>query len=204
MRWRRAAFGMIGLLATVFALALLFVPRIAAGPVTGLLDAVERVGSERVLLAAGLGLIASLGVALRSPSDETGAEQATRRFDERIERDAGRATTGHQRITASELDEGIEAAVEDGDEALAVLRERLRTAAVSVYADVMAVPESDARAVVAGGEWCRDELPAAFLAGPDGPGHSLSENLRLLVVPRRERRRRIERTITAIEELEYE
>jgi hypothetical protein len=201
MRWRRVAFGGIALLAMVFGLSLLFVPRITAGPVAGLVDAVETVGSERVLFAAGLGLIASLGVALRSPG--TGADQATRRSGGRIERDAGGPTTGHQRITASELDEGIEAAIDDGGEPMAVLRDRLRTTAASVYADVMGVPESEARAAVAGGEWCRDELAAAFLASPDGPGHSLSETLRLLVVPRRERRRRIERTITAIEELEY-
>lgn len=203
MHWQRAAFGTIGALATLFGLGLLFVPQLTTGPATGLLNAIEQVGSERVLLAAGLGLIAYLGVALRTPDEDSGSDPASHRFDERTVRAAGDATTGHQRITASELDEGIEVAIEDGGESMAAVRERLRATAASVYADVTGVPESDARAAVARGEWCGDRVAAAFLADPDVRDRSLSWTLRLLVVPRRERRRRIERTITAIEELEY-
>ena len=203
MRWRRVTFGAVGIIATLFGLALLFVPRIATGPATVLLDGVEVVGSERVLLAAGLGLIAYLTVGLRTPDGEAGVDTGTHRFDERREPAPETGTTGSQPITASELDDGIDAAIEDGGEPLAVLRERLRTTAVSVYADVTGAPQSDARAAVEGGEWCRDEVAAAVLAGPDGPSHSLSATLRLLFLPRRERRRRIERTITAIEGLEY-
>lgn len=203
MRWRRAVFGTLGILATLAGLALLFVPGFAAGPAAALLDAVEAVGSERVLLAAGLGVIAYLGIGLRTPDADSESDSGTHRFDERATGATETGTTGTQPITASELDEGIQAAIEDGGEPLVVLRERLRTTAVSVHADVIGVPQSDARAAVEGGEWCRDRVATAFLAGPDGPGYSLSATLRLLVVPRRERRRRIERTITAIEGLEY-
>lgn len=201
MYWRRVAFGGLGAVAALFALGLLFVPGVGSGPAAVLLDVVETAGAERVLLVAGLGLLAYLGVALRMPGGERQAD--THRFEERTEGAVDGITTGEQRITASELDEGIEAAIEGGGEALVVLRHRLRTTAASVYADVTARPTDAAEDAIAGGQWCRDPVAAAFLAGPAGPSHPVSGKLRLLIAPERERRRRIERTISAIEDLEY-
>lgn len=203
MNWGRVAFGGAGAAATALGLALLAVPGIVAvGPVAWLLGAVETVGAESVLLAAGLGVLVSLGFALRTPSSTT-PDAPTRRFDRAVEQPPGTVRAGANRIAAANLDEGIEAGIDRGGEPLAVLRERLRTTAASVYGEVTNTPPEQARAAVDRGEWCSDPVAAAFLSGSGGPTQPPIAKLRLLLFPPRERTRRIERTITAIEELEH-
>lgn len=201
-RWR-LGFGVAGAVATGFGVALLLVPgAVAVGPVDGAVAALETAGTEQVLLAAGFGLVSYLAVALRTPAADPGADEPTRRFERIVERPPGTGPTGTNPIAAAELDEGIDAAIERGGEPLAVLRERLRTTAASVYAEATNAPEEAASAAVERGEWCRDSVAAAFLAGSGGPSHPPVDKLRLLLFPIRERRRRIERTMTAIERLE--
>jgi hypothetical protein len=47
----------------------------------------------------------------------------------------------------------------------------------------------------------RDPVAAAFLAGEGGPEPGLAARVRLWLVPERERARRVERTVRAIEHL---
>lgn len=203
MNRHNAVFVTVGAVATVLGLGLLFVPgTLAFGPVGRVLDGIEEAGSERVFLIAGSGVIAYLALALRTPGVDGETSQATRRFEQFVEQPPGTDATESKHITASELDEGIEAAIENGGEAVVVLRERLRTTAAAVYGEVTNTSPETARAAVNRGQWCRDPVAAAFLAGPDGPSHPLAGKIRLLIVPDRERRRRIERTMTAIERLE--
>lgn len=203
MNVRHAVFGAVGAVAAVFGLGLLFVPELlAVGPVGRVLDSIGEAGSERVFLIAGSGVVAYLALALRSPGDDGDTSRARRRFDQFVEQPPETVAPGGEHITASELEEGIEAAIENGGEGIVVVRERLRTTAVAVYGDVTNTSPETARAAVDRGQWCRDPVAATFLAGPDGPTQSLAARVRLLIVPDRERRRRIERTITAIEQLE--
>lgn len=197
MNWWQTLFGAVGVVATVFGFGVLFAPDLfASGPVEMVTDGITEIGTDSVFLAAGAGLILFLGFALRSPgvTDEETPQQFERFLD--------REPTDEQ-LTASAITQEIETAVEDGGEALITVREELRIAATSVYADITNVPEESAREAIDRGTWCEDRVATAFLAGPDGPSRSLEARLRLLVVPGRERRRQIERTITAIESLEY-
>jgi hypothetical protein len=49
--------------------------------------------------------------------------------------------------------------------------------------------------------WCSDPLAAAFLAN-SGQSTPLGAQFRLVLFPRRERRRRIERTVAVIEQVQ--
>lgn len=205
MSQQQIALAIVGALTTAFGVALLFTPNtVLIGPVEMLVADVENVGQGPVLLVAGIGVIAYLGIALRTTESETDTGQATRRFEQYIEQPPGTVPEDDRRLTASELDEGFTEAIENGGEPLVVLRRHLRTTAASVYADVMNTQTASAQTVVDEGEWCRDPVAAAFLAGSAGPSTPLQGKLRMFLLPRRERRRRIERTITAIEQLEYE
>lgn len=205
MNRQQIAFAIVGALTTAFGLALLFTPNtVLIDPVEMLVEGVETTGQGPVLLLTGIGVIAYLGIALRPTENETESGQATRRFEQYIEQPPGTIPEDDRRLTASDLDEEITEAIENGGESLVVLRRRLRTTAASVYADVMNTQTASAQTVVDQGEWCRDPVAAAFLAGSAGPSTPLQGKLRMFLLPRRERRRRIERTITAIEQLEYE
>lgn len=196
MNWWRGLFGVVGLAAATLGAGLLFAPNLVAiGPVEQLLGSIDRAGSDRVLLIAGGGVVAYLLIALRTPKSTHDEGSPAERFD------SSPVVTGDQ-VTASGIDSDVGTAIETGGAELDIVREQLRTTAVTVYSDATGQQASVAREAVERGEWCRDSAAAAFLAGPDGPSPSLLANVRLFVLPERERRRRIERTISAIEGLE--
>lgn len=205
MRPRVALFGTIGVVATGFGLAVFLVPDLvrAVGPLDAVLDGI--VGTERrfVMLAAGLVVGAGLVVIARSSPAPAGTGATTAAGD-RFETEARRpetVTAERRAVTASRVDDGFEVAVREGGTQLREARTQLSTVATGAYAAATGSSRDTARAAVARGEWTHDPVAAMFLATRDGPEPDVRARLALWLVPRRERRRRIERTIAAIERL---
>lgn len=195
MNWHRPVFGGVGVAAILFGIGLLLAPAVSrVGPVARILQFVEGVGTTRVLLVTGGGLIAYLLVGLRSP-DASEAELGVDRFAPETELE-------QSGLAGEQLDQQIQSAINDGGESFATVRESLRQTAVSVYADAVSCAERQAWPAIERGEWCSDSLVAAFLAGRDGPSPPFAAQVRLFVFPRRERRRRIERTVAVIERVQ--
>lgn len=195
MNWHRPVFGGVGVVAILFGIGLLLAPTVSTiGPVAQTLQFVEAAGTTRVLLVTGAGLLAYLLVGLRSP-DASESELGVDRFAPEPEPDQSGLAGGR-------LNQQIQTAIDDGGESFATVRESLRGTAVSVYADAVGWSERQAGLAVEQGEWCSDSLVAAFLAGSDGPSLPFAAQVRLFVFPRRERRRRIERTVAVIERVQ--
>jgi len=196
MSWRRPVFGGIGLAAVLFGIGLLLVPAVGSlAPIRVALRYVEAAGTLRILLLTGGGVLGYLLVGLRSP-DGTGAATAVDRFEPAAPEQSG----PQEGVSGWQLDRQVRAAVTDGGEPFADVRERLRQTAASVYADAVGCSGERARRAVERGEWCSDPLVEAFLSESDGP--SMGAQVRLFVFPRRERRRRIERTVAVIERVQ--
>lgn len=196
MSWHRPLFGGLGIASVLFGIGLVFVPAVsAADPVQQLLARIEAVGSTRMLLFTGAGLVSYLVVGLRSP---TAAETAA---VDRFDADAPEPAVS-EGIAGSQLEQQAQTAIEDGGEQFVTVREQLQQTAAAVYADAAGCTERQARAAVEEGTWCADPLAAGFLAGERGPKTPFDAQVRLFVFPRRERRRRIERTVAVIEEVE--
>ncbi|WP_336327169.1 DUF7269 family protein [Halovenus sp. HT40] len=195
MNWHRPVFGGVGIAAILFGIGLLLAPGIGTvGPVTQTLQFVEAAGTTQVLLVTGGGLIAYLLVGLRSP-DASESELGADRF-------APEPEPEQLGLAGDQLDRQIQTAIDDGGESFATVRESLRQTAVSVYADAVGCAERQAWPAIEKGDWCSDSLVAAFLAGTDGPSPPFAAQVRLFVFPRRERRRRIERTVAVIERVQ--
>lgn len=205
MRTRVALFGAIGVVTTGVGLAVLFAPGLvrAAGPADAVLDAI--VGAERrfVMLAAALVVGTGLVVIARSSPGPAGSGTGTVATD-RFETDANRpetVTVDRRTVTASRVDDRFETAVREGGAQLREVRTQLSTVAAGAHAAATGRSRDTARAAVARGEWTPDPVAAMFLATRGGPEPGVRSRLALWLVPRRERRRRIERTIAAIERL---
>lgn len=198
---RRLVFIATGVAATLFGFLLLTVPSLATlEAVVLVLQTVDAFGTERTFLVAGLCLVGYLGLALRTPTDSTDGSAVENRFERRIEHPPESVTVHDDRLAGRGIDQDIDAAISEGGDELRVLREQLRSLAITIYGDSMNAPKSVARDAVEAGDWCQDSTAATFLAAdPDPP---FRVKLRLLVFPTRERRRRIDRTIAAIETVE--
>ena len=193
MGYRRPLFGTVGVVAVVLGLALVLAPNAAAaGPVGALVAVVDTVGPTGVLLGTGVVLVGYLAVGLRSPSDtdESGPFEPVLTGSE----------ANPAEIAGGELDESIESAIADGGEPFQRVVATLRRTATAVYADRMECSPRAARDAVERGEWCHDEFAAAVIS--EQRTLPLSAQVRLFVLPERERRRRIERALAAIERLE--
>ena len=196
MNWHRPVFGTVGLVAVLLGLGLLFVPAVSSvGPIQQLLGYVEAAGTTRTLLLTGGGLIGYLVVGLRSP-DRSSEEPTVDRFetesvDERPDADG---------VTGAQFDQEVQTAIDDGGESFASVREQLQQTAAMVYADAVGCSDEQAWQAIEDGTWCSDGFAATFLSSR----HSLSlgAQLRLFALPRRERRRRIERTVAVIEQVQ--
>lgn len=201
MQTRTALFGAAGVLATSVGAALLFVPDLfVVGAVEQSLSLVETIEATTVAVVAGFLVMGSLLVIGRSrPASETGPSDAS--ADPRFERAArsGEATAPPESLTAASVDADAREAVESGGEALADVRSLLRETATNACAEREEITESDATMLVECGEWTDDPVAAVFLAGPEEPSPPLSSRLRLWLAPERERARRLDRTVAAIE-----
>ncbi len=194
MRLRVALLGTLGAVATLVALLAVVAPDLTAslGPL-GALVARIRAGEPRGLLvvASAVAALALAWLARGAP-----AEGPPGPFDELAGRPPETATAARGRRTAAALDGRIDAAVAGDDGALAVVRDRLRRAAVDAHARRTDGDRATARRAVETGRWTDDPTAAAFLA--DERDHGAWARLRLWLDPAAERERRVRRTVAAL------
>jgi len=194
MRLRTVVFGTVGLLATAVAASLIFAPTAASESLVAVFGSVP---PTTALLAGSLtvGLCAVfagwLGGLLGGGSPTA--------FDVAIDSPPETVTATESRLFAADIDTAIDDAVAGDDAAMDTVTERLAAAATMAYAVGGSVSQASARQAVRSGTWTDDAVAAAMLA-PDEP-QSLLARLRLGLDPESERRRRIRRTVDAIERM---
>lgn len=208
MRPMTALFGAIGTLATAFGVGLLFVPDLllSLGPVEASVTVIEATSTEIVGILAGGLVVVSLLVIARTPS-VVGRVSPQSSADPRFEHAASvppeETAVETTALTAAGVDSDIREAVENGGTTLHEVRMMLYETASSAYAERAGLSLGEAEHVIDRGEWTTDPVAAVFLAGSEGPAPTLKMQLRLWLVPTRERTRRVERTLAAIEEVTY-
>lgn len=203
---RRSLLGLLGAALAGAGAVAVFLPGsvLSVGPVRRAVEAVGGVEpTGAVLLASGVaGLY--LAVAARSGgSTETvpPEDPADRRFATAAETPPEAVTADRRRLSGADLDAVVDRASEAGGAALQETRGTLARTATDAYAEYAGIERERAREAVRAGTWTRDPVAAAFLAGKGGPDPGLGGRVRLWLVPERERARRIERTVRAIEHL---
>jgi len=207
VQFRKLLFGFLGAVSTGFGVSLLLAPEFVRGigPLGGLIGTVASGDPKLLLLGAGLAVAGYVTLAARSrPAPET---VSTRTAAEGRFRAVGTSppesvTTDRQTVAAGALDSGFESAVEHGDGELAAVRAELATVATESYAVATGSTVGVARQAVAEGTWTNDPVATRFLSERERPLPPVRARLALWLTPQRERRRRIERTIAAIEQLE--
>lgn len=187
------ALGVFGVLATALGVGLLFAPDLlGTGPVADLTGVVAEAGSTQLLLVLGFLTALLVGVAARPgsrPADPTGTAQFAETGDRRTAADSG----GESLLGAD-----VETAIREGGSAWQRVQKTLIDTAMSAYAQREGIPQSAAVRAVEQGRWTDDQLAAGVTRGRV----SRRAQVRLWLVPERERRRRIERTTAAIERLQ--
>jgi len=185
-----------GAVASLCGFALALAPGLAERPpfdaLAGAIVGLDR--SAAVLLAAG----AVGGYALfaawadgRSQVPRADSEAFDRLRDRPPEAPRGETTAR----TAARVDATVDRLVDEG-EGTGDLTAELAATAAAAHAAAAGTDRAAARTAVETGAWTDDPVAAAVLGAGPPP---LAARLRLWLVPRRERRRRIERTIAAIE-----
>ncbi|WP_436935866.1 DUF7269 family protein [Halovenus marina] len=200
MDWRTRLAGTAGVSLTLLGVAVLVVPETTTR-LPGVEQLIEIVGTrDPAAVALVLTLVVTLSVAVTArnsdPRDQTPAE---RRFEQLCSRPPEAVSADRQAVAGEGYDQAVTRAVTLGGESLDDLRETLQALAVDVCVETEGWTTAEARRAVRGGTWTRDPLAAAFLSGSDGPSTSVVASLRLWVAPARERRRRVDRTLSAIE-----
>ncbi|QSG05264.1 DUF7269 family protein [Halapricum desulfuricans] len=189
MRVRSVA-GAVGLLGALLALGLVAAPQSATSirPVALLAETLPVDRAD--LLVTGLGAVVGLvAVTLAySLSGDGGAGPLVERPPEAVNaRTPSRPGRAFDRHIEGDLD------ASDTDERV---REVLREAAIETLVRQDGMQPENARTAVDRGRWTDDRVAAAFLGAPAQP---LGARLRRWLDPDRERRRRANRTIEAIE-----
>jgi hypothetical protein len=207
MAERAHVLGGLGAVTTGLGLVLLLVPGLvrAVGPLDTLIEAVASADPKLLMFVAGLGVTGYVVSAVRSaPAPEEAGSRSgpQRRFEAAGPSPPEEVTAQRRALAASTVDGSFEAAIENGGTALHNARAHLVTAATDAYAVAAGQSREVARKAVARGTWTEDSVAAMFLAEGDQPAPPTSARLSLWLTPRRERRRRIEATVAAIERLE--
>jgi hypothetical protein len=195
VNWRLVS-GLLGVAATLFGVASLFLPSLRGlwsgqqGRIDPATDAMAFVWLAVVVAAVAVLVVRANVRESRELSDSPA-----------VDRFAGQpsATADGTRVAADPLDADLRGAVRRGGEQLLTVRSLLRATAVDAYAEANDVSTARAQRAVERGAWTDDGVAARFLGSE--AGLSLWR-LRLWLVPVRERQRRIERTIGAIERLQ--
>jgi hypothetical protein len=206
MRWRVAVFGTLGGLATVVAAGFVVAPDLllSVPAVARAVEGLSGTDPELAMLVATLVVGLYVALAARSSASErtfTPVSDAQRRFDRAVADPPEAVTADRRALTAADLDAAVDGAVAAGGDQLRAVRDLLDDLAAQTYAETYHVTPEEAQAAVAGGTWTDDRVAAAFLGGADGPDAALLSRIRLWLTPERERERRIERTLTALETL---
>jgi hypothetical protein len=192
MRLRTVVFGTVGLLATAVAVVLVFAPSVAGESLVAVLGGV----APTTALLAG-SLVVGLCAALAGWLGGGGSDGTPTAFDVAADSPPEAVTATEGRLVAADIDGAIDDAVAGDDAAMDAVTERLAAAATTAYAVGTSASQASARQAVRAGTWTDDAVAAALLA-PDEP-QSLLARLRLWLDPESERRRRIRRTVDAIE-----
>jgi len=178
---------------------------LSVGPVRRAAEAVGGVEpTAAVLLASGvtglyLAVAARSSDAARKTAPERELDPADRRFATVPETPPEAVTADRRRLAGADLDAVVDRASDTGGPPLQAVRETLARTATDVYAEYADCDRERARDAVRAGAWTDDPVAATFLAGDDGPAAGLDARVRLWLVPERERGRRVERTVRAIE-----
>ncbi|WP_336337495.1 DUF7269 family protein [Haloarcula brevis] len=192
MRPRTVVFGTVGLLATAVAVALVVAPAVVGESLVAVLGSV----APTTALLAG-SLVVGLCAALAGWLGGRGTDGAASAFDVAGDSPPEAVTATEGRLVAADVDAAIDDAVAGDDAAMDAVTERLTAAAATAHAIGAGVSQEAARRAVRAGTWTDDAVAAALLA-PEEP-QSLVARLRLWLDPESERRRRIRRTVDAIE-----
>ncbi|MEF8886348.1 MAG: hypothetical protein V5A30_00970 [Haloarculaceae archaeon] len=200
----RSLLGLLGAALAGAGAVAVFLPGslLSVGPVRRAVEAVGGVEpTAAVLLASGVtGLY--LAVVARSGGETVATgDPADRRFATAAEAPPEAVTADRRRLAGADLDAAVDRASASGGPALREVRGTLARTATDIYAEYAGVDRDRAREAVRAGTWTRDPVAAAFLAGEGGPDSGLAARARLWLVPERERARRVERTVRAIEHL---
>lgn len=192
----QTALGGFGILATLFGLGLLLeLDPLLSGPVESVTDSLASVNPLTLMLVLGLltGLLIAVTAWPRSTS--TARTAVERQFDDAVGGPPDAVGTAPERsdLLGAELELGIR----QGGEQWHAVRSSLFETAVRTYAQGVGARPATARAMVESGDWTEDSLAAGVLRGDAPP----LARLRLWLAPERERRRRVERTLEAIEQL---
>jgi len=181
--------GVFGVLATLFGVGLVLAPGlVGSGPVEGVVDTVGSTGTAELMLLLG-GVVAVLAGAV--------PWQRSRANSEGVDPSEGAPERSTDDRHTDRLGTGVGVAVREGGEPWERVRSGLTELAVEAYADAENISPAVAEQAVQRGEWTGDDLAAGVLAG----SVSGRARLRLWLTPERERRRRIARTVRAIEQL---
>jgi hypothetical protein len=194
MRLRTVVFGTMGLLATAVAASLIFAPTAAGESLVAVFGSV----APTTALLAGSLVVGLCSVFAGWLGGLLGGGSPTA-FDVAVDSPPEDVTATEGRLFAADIDAAIDDAVAGDDAAMDTVTERLAAAATTAYAIGGGVSQADARRAVRAGTWTDDAVAAALLS-PTEP-QSLLARLRLWLDPESERRRRIRRTVDAIEQV---
>lgn len=200
MSKRVTIFGTAGVVLTLLAVALAVVPGTEAllGPLGDLLA-----GEDPTRLLLLLGTLTggyAVWTAWRRGDSPKATDDATTRYEAAADEPPEAVGVTDRETPGDGFDRRVEAALAGDSRALEPITETLADTARRALVRSRDCSEETARHAVETGSWTDDELAAAFVAGEDGPDYSLWTRLRGWLDPETERRRRIERTVAAVQQ----
>lgn len=199
----RGALGVVGVLATLLGVLSVLSPSVVAEtePLATLVGVVRGIDPRTLFVfgsaAVGLYVVVS---AWRSPVDRLvgGDREGAARFEQALADPPETVVASDRTLTGNDFDAAVERAAAGDERAMDRVRDRLRGLAAARLVRA-GRPDDSVGDAIASGEWTDDRTAAAFLSEDGGPVHSLRSRLRLWLDPKTERKRRVRRTVAAIE-----
>jgi hypothetical protein len=206
MGLRKPLVAVFGVAATLFGVGLLLAPSLVyVQPIEDATTAVTEVDPATLMFAGGLVLgLYFVFVSRTGVADYTWSSDVERQFEKRLANPPEAVTADRQFLAADTVSGDVHSAIRSGGPHLASVQALLYETATSAYAEAANTSEAAAENAIEGGTWTNDRLAASFLAGSAGPETSRRDRLRLWLRPQKERHRRIDRTLAAIEQLQHE
>lgn len=199
MGTRARLLGGLGALLTVATAVVVFAPGLVADPVAEISAVLESRDPQRLLLALGVLVGLYAGWTAWRGSPDRGATEGPAAAFEGVGDPPETVTAADRARTGRSFDERVADAVAGDDRSLASVQGTLARTAAATYARAADCDADAATRAVETGAWTDDPTAAAFLAGEDGPNFSLWARLKEWLDPAAERRRRIDRTVAAVE-----
>ncbi|WP_158058979.1 DUF7269 family protein [Halorussus halophilus] len=199
MQTKVAVFGTAGVVLTLLAIVSSVVP--GAGTLLDPLGAMLA-GEDPTRLLLLLGALTggyAVWTAWRRGSSPDDEDPATARYEAAADEPPEAVGVTDHETPGDGFDRQVEAALAGDSRALQPVQQRLADTATRALTRSQNCSKETARRAVETGEWTDDELAAAFVAGDDGPDYSLWTRLRGWLDPETERRRRVERTVSAVQ-----